>query len=52
MGPALLIMDQPMQGYFGPPILLGQTRKLVFNNPTPLFVRNNLNIKKMWMTLC
>ena len=35
-----------MQGLLTPPILVGQSGKLVFNGPTPLFVYDNLSIKK------
>ena len=43
-------MHQFMQGWLGPPVLVGQIRKLTFNtNPTPLFVYGNLSIKKSWV---
>ena len=35
-----------MQGKHGPPILVGQARKLVSNSSTPLFVSDNSNKKK------
>ena len=44
------MLDRPMQGYLGPPILVGQPRKPVFNNLTPLFVHGKLSIKKTLVT--
>ena len=44
--------SHPMQGWLSPPILVGQLRRLIFNSPTPLFVYDNLSIKKFWLTLC
>lgn len=35
-----------MQGYLGPPVLVGQRRKLGFNKLTPLCVYDVLSIKK------
>jgi hypothetical protein len=35
-----------MQGKLGPPILVGQARKPIFNSPTPLLVDDNLSIKE------
>ena len=40
-----------MQSKLGTPILVGQARKLFFNNMTPLFVHDNLSIKKTWVAL-
>lgn len=34
------------------PILVGQAKNLVFNRPTPLYVYDNLSIKKTWVSLC
>ena len=38
--------------YLGPPILVGQPRKPVFNNPTTLVVYGSLDIKTTWVSLC
>ena len=40
-----------MQGQVEPPILIGQARKLVFNNLPSLFVYANVNIEKTQVTL-
>jgi hypothetical protein len=37
-----------MQGYLGPPIVVGQPRKPIFDNLTPLYVYCTLSVKKSW----
>ena len=39
-----------MQGEIGSPILAWQARKLVFNNPTPMFVNDDTNTKNTRVT--
>ena len=41
-----------MQGQLDPPILVAQAIKPAFNISTPLFVCDDLSIKKSWGTSC
>ena len=52
MGPTVLNTKLAYASWLGPPILVRQARKPVFDSPTPLFAYGKLSIKKTWVTLC